>query len=202
MLCCCTCRKLVTCVGRCFAHAKIVASGGTITPALRPPTDGCTTVHCFCKEFLLPPGDYQNPFDSTHSTGIRCDFRQEGWYGGMIRCTGGYFDPYKRDCVDATAATTAAMLKIPVRREYRACTATPPYMHALPLRLHHQLFLLALLHATGHVGHSGTQLRPRAGGPWSGAPNYVADSRGVSWEYAAVMQLWCATMQLWCSTNI
>jgi hypothetical protein len=89
---------------------------------LRPPTDGCTTVHCFCKEFLLKPGDYQNPFDSTHSTGIRCDFRKEGWYGGMIRCIGGYFDPYKRRCISITAASTAAMLKIPVRREFHVTT--------------------------------------------------------------------------------
>jgi hypothetical protein len=61
--------------------------------------DGCTTVSCICKEFLLKPGIYyQNPFDSTRTTGIWCDFSQPGWYGGMLHCDGGYFDPYLGDC--------------------------------------------------------------------------------------------------------
>jgi hypothetical protein len=85
-------------------------------PSPHRPADGCTSVHCFCKEFLLPEGDYQNPFDSTHTTGIRCDYSQAGWYGGMINCIGGFFDPLKRTCVGNTDVTRLAMSKQPYRR--------------------------------------------------------------------------------------
>jgi hypothetical protein len=65
---------------------------------------------CFCKEFLLKPGTYQNPFDSSHTTGIVCDWTQPGWYGGMVYCDPGYyFDPYTRDC------TTQSQTKLPYR---------------------------------------------------------------------------------------
>jgi hypothetical protein len=80
-------------------------------------------MYCFCKEFLLKPGDYQNPFDSTRRTGIRCNFSSKGWFGGMIDCGSGYFEPYKRSCVNITTATTAAMKKIPYRSKRHACTA-------------------------------------------------------------------------------
>jgi hypothetical protein len=74
-----------------------------------PPADGCTSVHCFCKEFQLKPGTYQNPFDSSRNTGIVCDWNQPGWYGGMVFCDGGYFSPYTRDC------TSTPQTKIPYR---------------------------------------------------------------------------------------
>jgi hypothetical protein len=66
-------------------------------------------VVCFCKEFQLKPGTYQNPFDSSRTTGIVCDWTQPGWYGGMVYCDGGYFDPYTRGC------TSTPQSKIPYR---------------------------------------------------------------------------------------
>jgi hypothetical protein len=75
-----------------------------------PSADGCTNMVCFCREFLLKPGTYLNPFDSTRSTGIICDFSKQGWYGGMAYCDGGYFDPYTQNC------TSTPQSKIPYRR--------------------------------------------------------------------------------------
>ena len=72
--------------------------------------DGCTSAQCFCREFLLKPDTYQNPFDSTRTTGIVCDWSQPGWYGGLVYCDGGFFDPYTRQC------TSVAQNKIPFRR--------------------------------------------------------------------------------------
>jgi hypothetical protein len=89
--------------------------------------DGCTSVHCFCKEFLLKPGDYQNPFDSTHTTGIRCAFGNPGWYAGMVYCDGGYFDPIARACSKAKPSP-----KAPFRR---ASMASQSISHTSYLRL-------------------------------------------------------------------
>jgi hypothetical protein len=85
-------------------------------------------VYCFCKEFLLKPGTYHNPFDSTRTTGIVCDFTQPGWYGGMVYCGKGYyFDPYKRHCTDVPQT------KIPYRSAYKFLAACLPRLPwALP----------------------------------------------------------------------
>jgi hypothetical protein len=84
--------------------------------SLGPCADGCTTVACICKEFLLKPGIYyQNPFDSTRTTGIWCDFNQPGWYGGTLYCDGGYFDPYEGNC---TAIPPTGIPPIPYKRAF------------------------------------------------------------------------------------